>query len=134
MAGTEFGHTVRRWRDRVSPEAAGLPAGGRRRAPGLRREEVAQLAHISVEYYARLEQGRGANPSRRVLTELVRALRLNADERGHLFELAGVAPESPVGPPSEVPPMIQNLLDHLTDVAGLVIMVVAITQATRIAA
>jgi Helix-turn-helix domain len=67
MAATEFGHTVRRWRDRVSPEAAGLPAGGHRRAAGLRREELALLAGISVDYVTRLEQGRATNPSEQVV-------------------------------------------------------------------
>jgi transcriptional regulator with XRE-family HTH domain len=112
---------LRSMRERLRPQDVGLPAGTARRTPGLRREEVAKLAHISVEYYARLEQARGSNPSRRVLTELVRALRLNADERGHLFELAGVAPESPAGPPSQVPAMIQDLLEHLTDIAAFVV-------------
>lgn len=77
MATTEFGHAVRRWRDRVSPEAAGLPAGGHRRAAGLRREELALLAGISVDYVTRLEQGRAANPSEQVVEALGRALRLS---------------------------------------------------------
>jgi transcriptional regulator with XRE-family HTH domain len=105
----------------LRPSDVGLPAGTARRTPGLRREEVARLAHISVEYYARLEQARGSNPSRRVLGELARALRLTADERTHLFELAGAAPQSPVGPPSEVPATVLNLLEHMTGIAAFVV-------------
>src|ERR1700723_1436602 len=95
MATTEFGHALRRWRDRVSPEAAGLPAGGHRRAAGLRREELAQLAGISVDYVTRLEQGRATNPSAQVVEALARALRLAPDERAHLFLLAGLMPPGP---------------------------------------
>jgi hypothetical protein len=72
MAGSEFGQAVRRWRDQLSPEAAGLPAGGQRRAAGLRREELAMLAGISVDYVTRLEQGRAANPSAQVVEALAR--------------------------------------------------------------
>lgn len=71
--------------------------------------------------YARLEQARGSSPSRRVLTELARALRLTADERIHLFELAGVAPQSPVAPPSGVPATVLNLLEHMTGIAAFVV-------------
>ena len=83
MASTEFGQAVRRWRDRVSPAAAGLPAGGHRRATGLRREELALLAGISVDYVTRLEQGRATNPSEQVVEALGRALRLSGAEREH---------------------------------------------------
>jgi transcriptional regulator with XRE-family HTH domain len=117
----DLGAFLRTVRERLRPQDLGLPAGSGRRTPGLRREEVARLAHISVEHYARLEQARGSSPSRRVLTELARALRLSDDERGHLFDLAGVAPESPLGPSSEVPAMIVNLLDQMTDIAVLVV-------------
>ena len=92
MATTEFGHTVRRWRDRISPEAAGLPAGGHRCAAGLRREELAQLAGISVDYVTRLEQGRATHPSEQVVEALGRALRLSGTEREHLFHVAGLVP------------------------------------------
>jgi len=112
---------LRTMRERLHPQDVGLPAGPSRRTPGLRREEVARLAHISVEYYARLEQARGSSPSRRVLSELARALRLTADERGHLFDLAGVAPESPTGLRSDVPPTVVNLLEHMTDIAAFVV-------------
>ena len=95
MATTEFGQALRRWRDRVSPEAVGLPAGGHRRAAGLRREELALLAAISVDYVTRLEQGRAANPSAQVIEALARALRLSGTERAHLFRLAGLVPPGP---------------------------------------
>ena len=81
---------MRRRRDRVSPEAAGLPAGGHRRAAGLRREELAMLAGISVDYVTRLEQGRAANPSEQVVEALGRALRLSGAEREELFHAAGL--------------------------------------------
>jgi transcriptional regulator with XRE-family HTH domain len=90
MTSGEFGQAVRRWRDRGSPEAAGLPAGGRRRAAGLRREELAMLAGISVDYVTRLEQGRASKPSAQVVEALARALRLSETERAHLFRLAGL--------------------------------------------
>ncbi|GAA2307698.1 helix-turn-helix transcriptional regulator [Streptomyces violaceusniger] len=114
MATTEFGQAVRRWRDRVPPEAAGLPAGGQRRAAGLRREELALLAGISVDYITRLEQGRASHPSTQVVEALARALRLSAAERAHLFRLAGLAPPGPETVPAYVTPSVQRLLDRLT--------------------
>jgi hypothetical protein len=97
QATDELARFLRTWRDRLTPEAAGLPAGGVRRAPGLRREEVAQLAGLSVDYLARLEQGRARHPSPSVLTPLARALRLTDAERAHLFRVAGQAEPGVVG-------------------------------------
>ncbi|MFG1807940.1 helix-turn-helix transcriptional regulator [Streptomyces sp. NPDC049040] len=114
MATTEFGHTLRRWRDRVSPETAGLPAGGQRRAAGLRREELALLAGISVDYVTRLEQGRAANPSEQVVEALGRALRVSAAERDHLFHVAGLVPPGQGTVPAYIPASVQRLLDRLT--------------------
>ncbi|MFF2078977.1 helix-turn-helix transcriptional regulator [Kitasatospora sp. NPDC058162] len=114
MATTEFGRTVRRWRDRVPPEAAGLPAGGHRRAAGLRREELALLAGISVDYVTRLEQGRATNPSEQVVEALGRALRLNAEEREHLFRLAGLVTPGRGTVPAYIPAGVQRILDRLT--------------------
>ncbi len=114
MATTEFGHTVRRWRDRVSPSAAGLPAGGHRRAPGLRREELALLAGISVDYVTRLEQGRAANPSEQVVEAIGRALRVSAAEREHLFHVAGLVPPGQGTVPAYITPSVQRLLDRFT--------------------
>jgi transcriptional regulator with XRE-family HTH domain len=114
MATTEFGQAVRRWRDRVSPAAAGLPAGGHRRATGLRREELALLAGISVDYVTRLEQGRATNPSEQVVEALGRALRLSGTEREHLFHVAGLVPPGQGTVPAYITPSVQRMLDRLT--------------------
>ncbi|MFJ7948521.1 helix-turn-helix transcriptional regulator [Streptomyces sp. NPDC096354] len=114
MASTDFGRTVRRWRDRVSPEAAGLPAGGHRRAAGLRREELALLAGISVDYVTRLEQGRATNPSEQVVEALGRALRLSTAEREHLFHVAGLVPPGQGTVPAYITPSVHRMLDRLT--------------------
>ncbi|PRY02419.1 helix-turn-helix transcriptional regulator [Allonocardiopsis opalescens] len=113
MTTEEFGRALRRWRDRVRPEAAGLPAGGRRRAAGLRREELARLTGISVDYVTRLEQGRATSPSAQVVTALARALRLSEDESAHLFRTAGLAPPRPELVPAQITPSVQRLLDRL---------------------
>ncbi|WP_433385452.1 helix-turn-helix transcriptional regulator [Actinoplanes sp. CA-142083] len=104
---------LRRWRDRVAPEAVGVPVGRRRRASGLRREELAGLAGISADYLTRLEQGRATAPSAQVVEALARALRLPDSERDLLYRLAGhVAPGLDVVP-SRVTPSVQRLLDRL---------------------
>jgi transcriptional regulator with XRE-family HTH domain len=121
MARNNLADFLRTMRERLQPRDVGLPTGPMRRTPGLRREEVARLAHISVEYYARLEQARGSSPSRRVLSELARALHLSPDERYQLFELAGFAPEPPTGPRSDVPPTVLTLLEQMTNVAAIVV-------------
>ena len=110
----EFGRTLRRWRDRVAPEAVGVPAGRRRRASGLRREELAALAGISADYLTRLEQGRATAPSTQVVESLARALRLADAERDLLYRLAGHAAPGPDVVPSRVPPSVQRLLDRLS--------------------
>ncbi|MDF3301703.1 helix-turn-helix transcriptional regulator [Streptomyces tropicalis] len=114
MATAEFGKAVRRWRDRVPPGTAGLPTGGQRRAAGLRREELALLAGISVDYVTRLEQGRATHPSAQVVEALVRALRLSEEERTHLFTLAGLAPPGPETVTAYITPSVQRVLDRLT--------------------
>ncbi|TDD18607.1 helix-turn-helix domain-containing protein [Nonomuraea diastatica] len=113
MTRTEFGQAVRRWRDRVSPATVGLPGGGRRRAAGLRREELALLAGISADYITRLEQGRAVSPSAQVVEALARALRLSADERSYLFRMAGLEPPGPEMVPGFITPSVQRLLDRL---------------------
>ncbi|TDD11376.1 XRE family transcriptional regulator [Nonomuraea deserti] len=113
MTRTEFGRAVRRWRDRMSPATVGLPAAGRRRAAGLRREELALLAGISADYITRLEQGRAVSPSAQVVEALARALRLSADERGYLFRMAGLEPPGPEMVPGFITPSVQRLLDRL---------------------
>src|SRR5689334_11642098 len=83
----ELAAFLRRCRERVRPEDVGLEGGRRRRTPGLRRQEVAQLAGMSVDYYMRLEQGRGPTPSRQMLAAIGRALRLSRDEQAYLHQL-----------------------------------------------
>ncbi|GAA1632357.1 helix-turn-helix transcriptional regulator [Nonomuraea maheshkhaliensis] len=117
MAASEFGQAVRRWRDRVSPATVGLPAGGRRRAAGLRREELALLAGISVDYVTRLEQGRADNPSPQIVEALARALRLSAEERAYLFRVAGLAVPGPETVPAYLTPSVQRLVDRLDGAA-----------------
>lgn len=107
---------LRHARERVSPEDVGLPAGPRRRTPGLRREEVAILAGISVDYVVRLEQGRGPVPSTSVLEALARALRLDAAERETLFHLAGSLPPGPDAIRMHVRPSVLRLIDRFHDV------------------
>lgn len=89
---TELGEFLRSRRDRISPDDVGVRSYGRRRVPGLRREELAQLAGVSVTYLTRLEQGQSQNASDAVIEALARALRLDADERVHLFALSHPAP------------------------------------------
>jgi transcriptional regulator with XRE-family HTH domain len=110
----EFGRTVKRWRDRVAPSDVGVPVGRRRRATGLRREELAGLAGISADYLTRLEQGRATTPSVQVVEALARALRLPAAERDLLYRLAGHAAPGLDVVPSRVTPSIQRLLDRLS--------------------
>jgi transcriptional regulator with XRE-family HTH domain len=111
----EFGRTVRRWRDRVAPETVGVPVGRRRRASGLRREELAGLAGISADYLTRLEQGRATTPSAQVVEALARALRLSSPERDLLYQLAGHAAPGLDVVPSRVTPSVQRLLDRLSN-------------------
>ena len=109
----ELGGFLRSRRARISPAEVGLPAGPRRRVPGLRRDEVAQLAGASVDYYIELERGRGAQPSAQMLAALARALRLDADERDHLFRLAGRSAPAGHGSAAHVAPAMLALLDRL---------------------
>ncbi|MEV5572985.1 helix-turn-helix transcriptional regulator [Spirillospora sp. NPDC052269] len=121
MEKAELAQFLRTRRARISPRDVGLPSGSRRRTPGLRREEVARLADMSVDYYIRLEQARGPNPSRQILAALARALRLSDDERTHLFHLAGEPPVPAQGPPQDVPPGIVHLLERLDDTPAYVL-------------
>src|SRR5215470_2846346 len=117
----ELAAFLRARRARVSPQDAGLPAMGRRRTPGLRRQEVAQLAGMSVDYYIRLEQARGPRPSRQVLAALARALICTADEREYLFRVAGESPPQAPSPSRDVSPGIRNLIDSLPDTPAYVV-------------
>ncbi|MFE6055976.1 helix-turn-helix transcriptional regulator [Kitasatospora sp. NPDC056446] len=110
-----------RTRARLAPADLGLPPGARRRTPGLRREEVAQVAGLSVDYYARLEQRRGPQPSPQLLASLARTLRLSEDERDHLFRLAGHEPPRRHGPLGHVRPGLLLILDRLHDTPAQVV-------------
>jgi transcriptional regulator with XRE-family HTH domain len=120
MARQELAVFLRDRRQGLRPADVGLPAGARRRTPGLRREEVAGLAAMSVEYYARLEQARGPHPSPRILDALTGALRLSPAERAHLFRLAGASPLPPPGPVRQVRPHVAGLLRRLPGTAVVV--------------
>jgi transcriptional regulator with XRE-family HTH domain len=117
MTHAELGATLRAWRDRLSPAAVGLPAGHARRAHGLRREELAELTGISVDYVVRLEQGRATTPSAQVVAALARALRLSDEERDHLYRLAGIAPPPRDEVSDHIAPGLQRVLHRLGDVA-----------------
>ncbi|MGC4768925.1 helix-turn-helix transcriptional regulator [Micromonospora sp. DT44] len=112
--GHRLGGYLRARRELVSPSQVGLPTGGRRRVPGLRREEVALLAGISPDYYLRLERGRDKNPSPQVLESLARVLQLDDIERMYLLDLAAARPRAPRRKRSEhVPARVYELLAHL---------------------
>jgi transcriptional regulator with XRE-family HTH domain len=112
---------LRRSRGRVDPASVGLPPRGRRRTPGLRREDVAQLAGISVDYYARLEQQRGAHPSEQVIKALARALRLTEDECDYLHRIAGYQTIARESAAAHVRPGILLILDRLVDAPAQVV-------------
>jgi len=112
---------LRRRREALRPEDVGLPLTARRRTPGLRREDVAALAAMSTDYYTRLEQRRGPQPSEQMLGSLARALRLTRDERDYLFVLAGH--NAPPAAPSSghVAPALLRVLDRLADTPALIL-------------
>jgi transcriptional regulator with XRE-family HTH domain len=111
-------------RARITPQQAGLPVfGDNRRVPGLRREEVAMLAGVSVDYYTRLERGNLSGASESVLDALARALQLDDAERAHLFDLARAAGPGRIrrrSAPKQVRPSVQRILDAMTDAPALV--------------
>ncbi|MFG2607415.1 helix-turn-helix transcriptional regulator [Streptomyces sp. NPDC048514] len=119
----EVGDFLRSRRARIQPEEVGLPTHGRRRVPGLRREEVAQLAGVSVDYYIRLEQGRGASVSDAVLDAIARVLRLDETEHAYLRTVARPArrPRKGRPPASRVRPGVRTLLDGMAHSPAFVI-------------
>ncbi|MEV7892443.1 helix-turn-helix transcriptional regulator [Streptomyces sp. NPDC002817] len=121
MNRAELADFLRRGRARLEPSDVGLAPGARRRIQGLRREEVASLTGMSVDYYTRLEQRRGPRPSRQMLTALARALRLTDDERDHLFHLAGEEPPRREPTSSHVRPGLLLILDRLHDTPAQVV-------------
>jgi transcriptional regulator with XRE-family HTH domain len=121
MNRPELADFLRRSRERLRPQEVGLPNGPRRRTPGLRREEVALLAGMSADYLMRLEQARSPQPSTQMLGALARALRLDDDERDHLFVLAGQRPPAGRFAGNHVRPALLFLLDQLTAVPAQVL-------------
>jgi transcriptional regulator with XRE-family HTH domain len=113
VSETTLGPTIRAWRDRLTPAAAGLPSGHARRAAGLRREELADLAGVSVDYIVRMEQGRATTPSAQVVSALARALQLSRQERDHLYWLAGLQPPRDGTIIDHIPPGMQRVLTRL---------------------
>lgn len=120
MARHELARFLRDRREGLRPQDIGLPADPHRRTPGLRREEVAELAHMSVDYYTRLEQARGPRPSPRILDGLAGALRLAPAERSHLFRLAGTSAPPGVRAVRRVRPHIAQMLRRLPDTGAIV--------------
>lgn len=122
---SELAQFLRARREQLRPADVGLPDNGRRRTPGLRREEVATLAGVSIDYLIRLEQGRDLNPSASVIVALAKALRLTEEERAHLGHLSSVHTKAelcPNGPAAtEVAPTIQALLDRLDPTPAFVV-------------
>lgn len=114
--GSGLGATIRTWRDRLPPSAAALPVGRSRRTTGLRREELADLAGLSVDYVVRLEQGRATTPSAQVVGSLARALQLTVSERDHLYRLAGLVPPGTGRIPDHITPGVHRVLSRLDDV------------------
>jgi transcriptional regulator with XRE-family HTH domain len=108
---SELADLLRTRRARLQPADVGLPAHGRRRTPGLRREEVAQLAGISTTYYTFLEQGRDVSPSQQILDALARALRFSNAERDHLYALVDSVPDT--RPPEVLVPGVHDLVQRL---------------------
>ncbi|GAA4989974.1 helix-turn-helix domain-containing protein [Actinopolymorpha pittospori] len=120
--GSRLGDYLRVRRERLRPEEVGLPPGGRRRVPGLRREEVALLAGISVEYYLRLEQGRDQHPSDQVLDAIAGAMRLDPDAETYLRDLARPARSARHRPArsERVSASVQTLIDNWTTTPAMV--------------
>lgn len=120
---TELGEFLRSRRDRITPDEVGVRSYGRRRVPGLRREELAQLAGVSVTYLTRLEQGQSQNASDAVIDALARALRLDPDERAHLDALAHPAPVKRIraSAPEVAKPGAERLLHAMGDVPAVLL-------------
>ncbi|MFJ6567905.1 helix-turn-helix transcriptional regulator [Streptomyces sp. NPDC091292] len=122
MSGYELGEFLRTRRARLKPEDVGLPGSGPRRVAGLRREEVAVLAGVSADYYARLEQGRERSPSNQVVDAIADALRLDTDARWHAYRLAGLVPKAePAQRPDDVDPALLRLMDGFPGAVAYVV-------------
>jgi transcriptional regulator with XRE-family HTH domain len=106
---------LRRRRESLQPEDVGIPRGQRRRTSGLRREEVAAISHMSVDYYSRIERERGPQPSEQMIASIALGLHLSLDERDHLFRLAGHHPPTPGAVSDHISPGLQRIFDRLDD-------------------
>lgn len=120
MDRDELADFLRRQRETLQPADVGLSAGARRRTQGLRREEIAGLAQMSTDFYARLEQRRGSRPSRQTIAALTRALRLTQDERDHLYEISGHTAPPRILRADHASPQLQRVLDQLHTPAQIV--------------
>lgn len=116
----ELAAFLRSRRERIPPEQVGLPRGTRRRTPGLRREEVAQLSAVGVTWYTWLEQARDIQVSVQVLDSLARSLMLDASERAHLFQLAGATDPTPAARCPSVTPALREVLRALEPIPACV--------------
>ncbi|MEU8899631.1 helix-turn-helix transcriptional regulator [Nocardia sp. NPDC048505] len=121
MDKAELAIVLRTARSRLTPADVGLTGGHRRQVPGLRREEVAHLAGLSVDYIVRLEQGRGPRPSEQVLRALTRALRVSESDRDLIFRLAGGEPPQAGHIPLVIRPSVLRLLDRMADLPALLL-------------
>ena len=121
MNRPELADFLRKRREALTPGDVGLNPGERRRTPGLRREEVATLTGMSTDYYSRLEQGRGPQPSEQMIIALARGLRLTLDQRDHLYRLAGHNPPRRAMRSTHVSPALLRVLDRLHDTPVLVL-------------
>ncbi len=115
MDRAQLADFLRRRREALQPEDVGLRRGSRRRTAGLRREEVAALCDMSTDYYSRLEQARGPQPSEQMLAAIARGLRLTRDERDHLFRLGGHTAPARSLRSEHVSPALMRILDRLAD-------------------
>lgn len=112
---TALAEFLRNRRESLQPEDVGLGRGSRRRTSGLRREEVASLCHMSTDYYTRLEQQRGPNPSEQMIRAIAQGLHLSLEERDHLLRLAGYHPPPPESGIEHISPGLLRILDRLHD-------------------
>jgi transcriptional regulator with XRE-family HTH domain len=121
MDRAELADFLRSRREALTPSDVGLSTGPRRRTAGLRREEVSALTGMSTDYYTRLEQQRGPQPSEQMVLALARGLRLSLDERDHLYRLTGHNPPRRTRRTNHVAPALMRVLDRLDDTPALVL-------------
>jgi transcriptional regulator with XRE-family HTH domain len=134
MDRAQLADFLRTRREALQPEDVGLPRGPRRRTGGLRREEVAALCGMSADYYSRIEQQRGPNPSEQMLAAIARGLHLTLEERDHLFRLAGYTAPQRVLRSDHVNPGMMRILDRLDDTPAQVMNLLGETlRQTRLA-